>query len=61
MARTALINKANKKPKFSTRSINRCALCGRRHAYMRRYNMCRLCFREHASKGLIPGIRKASW
>lgn len=61
MARKALINKANAKPKYSTRTINRCQLCGRRHAYMRRYKMCRLCFREYATRGLIPGVKKASW
>lgn len=61
MARKALINKANKTPKFSTRQVNRCKLCGRNHAYMRRYSLCRLCFREFASRGLIPGVKKASW
>jgi hypothetical protein len=29
MARTALIVKASRKPKFSTRKINRCWRCGR--------------------------------
>jgi len=61
MARKALIAKANKKPKFSTRIVRRCELCGRKHGYMRRYGMCRICFRELASKGEIPGVRKASW
>ncbi len=61
MARLALKLKAQRKPKFSTRTINRCTLCGRKHAYMRYFGMCRLCFREKASAGQIPGIRKASW
>ncbi|MDD3887415.1 MAG: type Z 30S ribosomal protein S14 [Patescibacteria group bacterium] len=61
MARLALIAKAKKKPKFSTRIVRRCELCGRKHGYMRRYGMCRICFRELASKGEIPGVRKASW
>ncbi len=61
MAREALIAKAKKKPKFSTRIVRRCELCGRKHGYMRRYGMCRICFRELASKGEIPGVRKASW
>jgi len=61
MARTALIVKASKKPKYSSRRKNRCKLCGRSHAYMRRFGLCRICFREHASRGQIPGITKASW
>jgi small subunit ribosomal protein S14 len=61
MARTALINKANKKPKFSTRKQTRCQLCGRPKGYLRKFKMCRICFRELASKGEIPGITKASW
>lgn len=50
-----------KKLKYKTRYTNRCALCGRGRAYMRKFGLCRLCFREHAHKGEIPGIRKASW
>lgn len=61
MARKALIVKAKKKPKYSTRIVRRCELCGRKRGYMRRYGVCRICFRELANKGEIPGIRKASW
>jgi small subunit ribosomal protein S14 len=61
MARVALVVKANKKPKFSTRKVNRCKLCGRPRSYMRRFGMCRICFREHASRGQVPGVTKASW
>jgi small subunit ribosomal protein S14 len=61
MARKALILKANKKPKFSTRIVRRCSLCGRPHGYMRRFGICRICFRERASRGEIPGVRKSSW
>jgi small subunit ribosomal protein S14 len=61
MARTALINKANKKPKFSTRKQDRCQLCGRPKGYLRKFKMCRICFRELASKGEIPGVTKSSW
>jgi small subunit ribosomal protein S14 len=28
---------------------------------MRKYGICRICFRELASKGQIPGVKKASW
>lgn len=61
MARLALIAKAKKKPKFSTRIVRRCAVCGRKHGYMRYYGICRVCFRELANKGEIPGVVKASW
>jgi small subunit ribosomal protein S14 len=61
MARVALIVKAQRKPKYMSRTINRCKLCGRSHAYMRKFGMCRICFREHASRGQVPGITKASW
>lgn len=61
MARTALINKANEKPKFSTRKQTRCKLCGRPKGYLRKFEMCRICFRELASKGEIPGVTKSSW
>lgn len=50
-----------KKEKFSTREVNRCALCGRPHGYLRKFGICRICFRERASTGQIPGVRKASW
>lgn len=61
MAKKAMINKANRPPKYKTRQHNRCKLCGRPRAYIREYGICRLCFRELAYKGQIPGVRKASW
>lgn len=61
MAKTSMIVKANRKPKFSTRKISRCKVCGRKRAYLRKYAMCRICFREFASKGQIPGVTKSSW
>lgn len=61
MARKALIEKANKPPKFSTRLRNRCRLCGRPRGFMRMFMMCRLCFRKYALEGLLPGVKKASW
>ncbi len=61
MARKALIEKANRKPKFSARTINRCQRCGRSRAFMRKFGLCRICFREMALRGEIPGVRKASW
>jgi len=61
MAKTSDIVKFKKKQKFTVRMVNRCALCGRSRAYMRRFGLCRLCFRERAQKGELPGIVKASW
>ena len=40
---------------------NRCKLTGRPKGYMRQFGISRVMFREMANKGLIPGIRKASW
>jgi len=61
MAKKALILKAKRTPKFSTRAYSRCNICGRPHATLRKYGVCRICFRELAYKGQIPGVRKASW
>ena len=44
-----------------TAEYNRCRICGRPHAYLRKYGICRVCFRELAYKGEIPGVKKASW
>ena len=40
---------------------NRCKLTGRPKGYMRVFGLSRINFREMASKGLIPGVKKASW
>ncbi len=61
MAKTSLRVKAKRKPKFKARGYNRCPLCGRARAYLRRFDMCRLCFRKRALHGEIPGVTKASW
>jgi small subunit ribosomal protein S14 len=61
MAKTALIMKAQQQPKFKSRVIRRCKLCGRPRGYLRKFEMCRICFRELALKGEVPGIVKASW
>jgi small subunit ribosomal protein S14 len=61
MAKTSLIAKSQRAPKFSTRQYRRCKLCGRPRGYLRKFQLCRLCFRELALKGEIPGVVKASW
>ncbi len=40
---------------------NRCKITGRPKGYMRQFGISRIQFREMASKGLIPGVKKASW
>ena len=61
MAKTAMKINQQRKAKFSTREYNRFRICGRPHAYLRKYGICRICFRELAYKGQIPGVKKASW
>ena len=61
MARAAIIAKSKKRPKYSSRIVRRCALCGRKRAYMRDFGLCRICFRDQAEQGNIPGIRSSSW
>ncbi|MEK7588723.1 MAG: type Z 30S ribosomal protein S14 [Patescibacteria group bacterium] len=61
MAKTSVVARSLKKPKFSTRQKNRCFRCGRGHGFMRDFNLCRICFRELANEGNLPGIRKSSW
>ncbi|MDR0468473.1 MAG: type Z 30S ribosomal protein S14 [Peptococcaceae bacterium] len=61
MAKTSLINKQQRPQKFQVRAYNRCKICGRPHAYMRKFGVCRICFRKLAYEGQIPGITKASW
>jgi small subunit ribosomal protein S14 len=52
-----------KLPKNSSpvRMHNLCKLTGRPKGYMRQFGISRVMFREMANKGLIPGVRKASW
>ena len=61
MAKKSMIAKQKREPKFSTRYYNRCKICGRPHAVLKKYGICRICFRELAYKGQIPGCKKASW
>jgi small subunit ribosomal protein S14 len=60
MARKALIIKAERTPKYSTRIVRRCKKCGRVHGYMKFFDMCRICIREAANKGELNGFFKSS-
>ena len=46
---------------FSSRQHNRCQICGRPRAFLRKFGICRLCFRQLALRGEIPGVSKSSW
>jgi small subunit ribosomal protein S14 len=58
------LHKTGKKklpPRELIRIRLRCRLCGRARAVYRKFGICRICFRGMANKGLIPGVKKASW
>ncbi|AGC50401.1 type Z 30S ribosomal protein S14 [Lawsonia intracellularis] len=61
MSRTSLEVKARRKPKFFVRAYNRCPICGRGRAFMRKFGLCRICVRNMAHRGELPGVRKSSW
>jgi small subunit ribosomal protein S14 len=61
MATKALVAKSKRTPKFSTRVIRRCQLCGRPRSVYRKFQICRICLRMLANQGKIPGMKKASW
>ncbi|MBU2063616.1 MAG: type Z 30S ribosomal protein S14 [Candidatus Omnitrophica bacterium] len=61
MAKISQIVRSERKPRFRTRKYVRCRVCGRSRGFMRRFELCRVCFRELASRGMIPGVTKASW
>ncbi|MCD6567379.1 MAG: type Z 30S ribosomal protein S14 [Dehalococcoidia bacterium] len=61
MAKKCLIIKSRRTSKYKVRQYNRCQVCGRPRAYMRKFGLCRICFRELALTGVIPGVRKSSW
>ncbi len=61
MAVTAKIVREKRKLKYQERHRNRCTLCGRPRGFIRFFGLCRLCFRRLAHRGIIPGVKKASW
>jgi small subunit ribosomal protein S14 len=61
MATTAKVAKEAKSLKYRVRQRNRCKLCGRPRAFMRKFDMCRLCFRKLALEGDVTGVTKSSW
>ncbi|MDI6795429.1 MAG: type Z 30S ribosomal protein S14 [Desulfatibacillaceae bacterium] len=61
MAKKSQIARAKREPKFKVRGYNRCPICGRPRAFLRKFGICRICFRKMASEGLLPGVIKSSW
>ena len=61
MARACQWAKLIREPKFSTRAVRRCNVCGRARAVYRDFRLCRVCMRGMALKGELPGVRKSSW
>jgi small subunit ribosomal protein S14 len=61
MATTAKRVKDSTNLKYAIRARNRCRLCGRPRAYIRKFALCRLCFRKLALEGDITGVIKSSW
>jgi len=61
MASKAKFEKMKKEPKFSTRRQNRCEITGRSRGVYRKFRVSRIVLRELALRGMVPGMRKASW
>jgi len=43
MAKTSLVVKANRTPKYESRGYHRCRRCGRPRGYYRKFGLCRIC------------------
>ncbi|MCL5026602.1 MAG: type Z 30S ribosomal protein S14 [Chloroflexi bacterium] len=61
MAKKSMIAKAQRPPRFRVQGHNRCHICGRPRAYIRKFGLCRICFRRLALAGQLPGVVKSSW
>jgi small subunit ribosomal protein S14 len=61
LAKKSIIAKSQRKAKFAVRKYNRCPLCGRPRAFIRKFGVCRICFRKLALSGEITGVTKSSW
>ncbi len=61
MAKKSKIEKSKRPAKYKVQQHNRCLVCGRPRAYIRKFGLCRICFRKLALAGRIPGVTKSSW
>ena len=48
MAKTSMKVSQKRTPKYSSRGSTRCKICGRPHAYPRKFGIFHFCFRELA-------------
>ncbi len=60
MAKKALVQKAQRTPKFKVRGYTRCQRCGRPRAVYRKFGLCRICLRQLTLSGEVPGVTKSS-
>jgi small subunit ribosomal protein S14 len=61
MASKSKFAKMKRTPKFSTRKVSRCEITGRARGVYRKFRVSRIVLRELALRGMVPGMRKASW
>jgi len=61
VAKTSMIVKSKRPPRFKVQQHNRCHQCGRPRAFIRKFGLCRICFRKLALNGELPGVVKSSW
>src|SRR5262249_39042263 len=61
--RLAAVEKLQKLPRDSSKSRqrNRCKLTGRSRGVYRKFGLARTKLREAATRGEVPGLKKASW
>ncbi|WP_029919088.1 30S ribosomal protein S14 [Nevskia soli] len=61
--RAAAVDKLQKLPRDSspTRQRNRCSITGRSRGVYRKFGLARTKLREAATRGEVPGLKKASW
>ena len=51
MAKKALIQKQQRKPKYKVQAYTLCRRCGRPRAVFRKFGLCRICLRDLAHAG----------
>ena len=61
MAKKALIEKQQRKPKFKVRALHPLPALRPPESVYRKFGLCRICLRELVHAGEIPGVTKASW
>jgi small subunit ribosomal protein S14 len=61
--RMAAVDKLSKLPRDSSpsRKRNRCSVTGRSRGVYRKFGLARTKLREAATRGEVPGLKKASW